>query len=95
MSIDMRTAMKRLALALAVPLFAGFVLCACARIAVAPHDPACLWNMQQARNYTAQGRYELAKEHYLLALAASNEPETKSAIAHELQSVDKMIQTLR
>lgn len=88
--------MKRFALPLAVPLLAGLLLSACGKeAAVAPYDPACLWNMQQARNYTAQGRYELAKEHYLLALAASSESRTKRVIAHELESVDKMIQTQR
>lgn len=90
------TAMKRFALPLAVSLLAVTLLGACGKEAsVAPYDPASLWNMQQARNYTAQGRYELAKEHYLLALAASKESGTRRIISHELQSVDKMIQTQR
>lgn len=88
--------MKRHALPLAMVVFAGLLLTACAKEAVVvPYDPACLWNMQQAKNYTAQGRFELAREHYLLALAANNDPQTKRVIAHELQSVDKMIQTRR
>lgn len=90
------TAMKRFTLPLAATLLAGLLLGACSKeVAVVPHDPACLWNMQQARNYTAQGRYELAKEHYLLALSASKEPDTKRVIAHELKSVDTMIRARR
>jgi hypothetical protein len=47
------------------------------------------------KNYMAKGRYELAREHLLLALAASDNVETRNVIAHELNSVDLMIQTQR
>ena len=52
-------------------------------------------NLQLARGYMAQGRYELAKEHYLLALAANTNPKLRPAIAAGLQSADAMIQTQR
>lgn len=85
--------MKRcvLLLLLTLPLFA----CGSYKAVVTPHDPASLWNLQQARDYVAQERYELAREHYLKSLAAGNTPELRRIIAHELQSVDTIIQTQR
>lgn len=63
--------------------------------AVTPYDAASLHNMRLGRDYVMQGRYELAKEHYLLALAASKDPETRDAINRELRSTDMMIKTQR
>lgn len=65
------------------------------RAAVAEYNSNCLWNLQIGRDYAAQGRYELAKEHLTLALAASDTPETKQIIVRELNSVDLMIQAQR
>ncbi len=65
------------------------------RMAVAPYDANSLWNLKLGRDYVAQGRYELAKEHYLMALASSSDAETRTLVAHELQSVDLMIKTQR
>ncbi|MDR0339311.1 MAG: hypothetical protein LBH65_03425, partial [Desulfovibrio sp.] len=65
------------------------------RGAVEPYNANCLWNLQMGKNYMAKGRYELAREHLLLALAASDNVETRNVIAHELNSVDLMIQTQR
>lgn len=64
------------------------------RTAVVQHDQNSLWNMQLGREYAASGRYELAKEHYLMALASST-TETRPVILHELQAVDMMIQAQR
>lgn len=65
------------------------------RAVLTNYDANCLWNLQVGRDYVAQGRYELAREHYLLALASSGDPETRQLIGHELQSVDTMIKTQR
>jgi hypothetical protein len=65
------------------------------RIVIVPHDPNSLWNMKLGREYASAGRYELAKEHYLLALAASSDEETKKIVSHELHAVDLMIQAQR
>ncbi len=65
------------------------------RMAVAPYDPNSLWNLKLGRDYVGQGRYELAKEHYLMALASANDPESREMIEHELRSVDLMIKTQR
>ena len=65
------------------------------RTAVVPHDPNSLWNMKLGREYAAAGRYELAKEHYLMALASCSDTETRTIVSHELHAVDLMIQTQR
>lgn len=65
------------------------------RMVVTPQDPNSLWNLQMGREYVAAGRYELAREHYLMALAASADTETRAVVAHELESVDLMIKTMR
>ena len=62
---------------------------------VTPYDAICLRNMWLGRGYAAQGRYELAKEHYLVALAASKDPETRNVISRELNSMDMIIKTER
>lgn len=66
-----------------------------ASIAVSQHTSTSLWNYKMGRDFAAAGRYELAREHYLLALASANTPELKYALSAELQSVDQMIKTLR
>ncbi|MDR1360232.1 MAG: hypothetical protein LBJ82_04545 [Deltaproteobacteria bacterium] len=65
------------------------------RVVIVPHDPNSLWNIKQGREYASAGRYELAKEHYLMALASSSDEETKRIVIHELQAVDLMIQAQR
>ena len=65
------------------------------RAVMTNYDANCLWNIQVGREYAAQGRYELAREHFLLALAASDDHETRQLIGHELKSVDTMIKTQR
>lgn len=54
-----------------------------------------LANWHQARYLQAQGRYELAREHYLLAYAAARGDNVRTALAQELYAVDLQIKTLR
>lgn len=63
--------------------------------AITPYDANCLRQIQLGRDYVAHGRYELAKEYFLVALASSRDPETRNIIAHELNSVEMMIKTQR
>lgn len=63
--------------------------------AVTAYTADTLHNYKTARDFAAQGRYELAREHYLLALAATNDPYMQDALAEELESVDMMIKSLR
>lgn len=69
--------------------------CAKCNEPVPPHNSNTKWNLQVGRDYAAQGRYELAKEHLLMALAANSDPMVRGMIVHELRSVDAMIITKR
>lgn len=51
------------------------------------------WKM--ARKYKNQMRYELARQHYLLALASSRSDQTVQRIQRELQIVELQIRSLR
>lgn len=60
------------------------------------YNPISLQNYQTAREYSAAGRYELAREHYLLAYAAAGDDVSlRDALARELKAVDLMIKSLR
>lgn len=88
--------MKRYVLLL--PVTALLLLAGCAskeEIAVTPPDAVCLRNLQAARDYAAQGRYELAKEHYLMALPGCNAGGTRATVVRELKAVDKIIEAQR
>ena len=61
---------------------------------VVHNSAASIHNLQLGRQYIAEGRYELAREHYLFALAASDETK-KDVIAQELHAVDLMVKTQR
>ena len=65
------------------------------RVAVVPYDQAAIRGIQQGRAYAAQGRLELAKEQYMMALASSNDGATQALATHELEAVDRMIQAQR
>ena len=84
-----------------ITLFTIFVIgmTACSRheseVAAAPYSYESLYNYQMGKNYLAEGRYELAKERFTLALAANRNPEMQDTLVHELEAVNMMIQTLR
>ena len=65
------------------------------RVAITPQNPNCLWHLKQGRDYVAQERYELAKEQYLMAVAACDDGEGRDVATKELKAVDMMIQTQR
>ena len=58
-------------------------------------NPICLQNYRLAREYSSVGRHELAREHYLLAYATADTPFLRDALAKELESIDRIIQSLR
>lgn len=62
---------------------------------VVEYNTDCLRSYKAARDFTAAGRYELAKEHYLIALASANTPALQDALVKELDSVNLMIKSLR
>jgi hypothetical protein len=52
-------------------------------------------NWKLARDYERQMRYELARQHYLLALASCRSEPTQTQLRRELESVDLQIRTMR
>ena len=58
--------------------------------AVAYSDQS-LYNYKQGQYYASAGRFEIAKEYYLLALAATTDPEMQDAISRELEAADAAI----
>ena len=52
-------------------------------------------NWKLARDYERQMRYELARQHYLLALASCRKEATQTQLRRELESIDLQIRTMR
>ncbi len=77
-------------LACAVALF-----CGCGQKSIRLNSDSATTDWNQARYFQAQGRYDLAREHYLLALAAARDNEERDVLNQELQTVDLQIKTLR
>lgn len=48
-----------------------------------------------ARDYQRQMRYELARQHYVLALAACRNSRTQAQLKRELEGVDLQIRSMR
>jgi len=48
-----------------------------------------------ARDYERQMRYELARQHYLLALASCRSEPAQTQLRRELESIDLQIRTMR
>lgn len=65
------------------------------RFAAPPYHQASLQNFTVARIYMSEGRFELAREHLLYALAAAKDEEMRSRLNHELEAVEMMIATKR
>lgn len=64
-------------------------------VALIRESPVSLHNYRVAREYAVSGRYELAREHYLLAYASAEDAAVRDMLARELEAVDLMIRTLR
>jgi len=65
-------------------------------VALTSHNPVSLQNYRTARTYSAEGRFELAREHYLLAYAAAEgDAVLRVTLERELRAIDMMIKTLR
>lgn len=50
---------------------------------------------QKAHAYRNAGRFEMARQQYLLALSACHTEECKNRVQRELQTVDLLIRTMR
>ena len=60
-----------------------------------PYNEVCLHHYQLAQYYAVAGRYEVALEFYLLALASAENPQLRSILASQLDGVEKMIYSTR
>lgn len=67
----------------------------CTKIAVSPESEVMISNWTLAREYQDQGRFELAKEHYLLALASARTQEVQQTLQREIHVVDRMLDAMR
>lgn len=65
-------------------------------VAAFSHNPVSLAYYKAGRTYSAQGRFELAKEQYLLAYAAAEgDSALRASLEQELRAADMMLRTIR
>ncbi len=76
-------------------LLTGLWSCAKREVATTNYHEHTMQNFYLARKYESEGRYELAKERLLLAMASAKDGEMRQTLAQELDAVDKMIKTQR
>lgn len=62
-----------------------------ANAAAVNYSDQSLHNYKQGQYYASAGRFELAREYYLLALAATSDPEMQEAISRDLEAADAAI----
>lgn len=92
----------------AAVLFAVILLSGCSTPAEAPappppppaqvvvdYDAQALTSYRQARQFVAEGRYELAREQYLIALAIARNDYMRERLMHELKAADLMLRSSR
>lgn len=65
------------------------------RFSAPPYHQNTVQNFTLARIYMSRGRFELAREHLLLALASARDENMREQLAFELEAVEKMIATRR
>lgn len=61
----------------------------------APYHEHALYNLQLGREYMADGRYELAQERLLFALASARDESLKMRLTRELETCRRLIVTQR
>lgn len=77
-------------------LLLGLLLAGCTtHVTTLPENAQTIASWQEARNFQAQGRYELAKQYYQLALAGARTPATQATLEREIEAVNRMLDTLR
>ncbi|TVM18254.1 hypothetical protein DPQ33_05730 [Oceanidesulfovibrio indonesiensis] len=66
-----------------------------ADVAAVPYHEHSLWNLYRARDYMAQGRYEIAREHLALARSTAKTKEMQELLDREIAAVNAAIRTRR
>jgi len=62
---------------------------------VVEYDSQALGSYRQARLFMEQGRYELARKQYLVALSLARNEDLRERLQHELQAADRMVRSMR
>lgn len=83
------------ALLLTLALACGPCLTGCSQVSVSAEADETIDTWMAARRYQAEGRYELAKQYYSLALASARTQSALDQLQRELFSVDLQIRTMR
>jgi hypothetical protein len=75
--------------------FLATCLAGCARYTAVPETGSTLSNWAIARGYQSQGRWEMARQYYVLAMADARTPDSQVALKQEIEAVERQIQTMR
>lgn len=65
------------------------------KVVASPYSSNSMQNLYIGRKYIAEQRYELAKEHFLLALASAEHENMREQLVSEITAVNRLIETLR
>ena len=89
--------MRIFTLPLVLTLLLGPVACArnAAAPTVGPGPDISIQYLQEARNYRAEGKYELARQSYAQALSTCRSNANLEVIKRELAGTELLIRTMR
>lgn len=65
------------------------------KVVASPYSSNSMQNLYIGRQYIAQQRYELAKEHFLLGLASAEHENMREQLVSEITAVNRLLETLR
>lgn len=65
------------------------------KVVASPYSSNSMQNLYIGRQYVAQQRYELAREHFLLGLASAEHENMREQLVSEITAVNRLIETLR
>ena len=69
--------------------------CAKPQAEAVPYHGYALHNFHLGRKYQAEGRYEMARDRFLQALATAEDTDMRMRLAKEIQAADKLIRLQR
>jgi len=87
--------MDRIFSSLLLLLALCLVLGGCAKYTSVTETAPTLSNWTIARSYQAQGRFEMARQYFVLALANALTPDSQVALRQEIEAVERQIQAMR
>ncbi len=81
---------------LLVTLMLSALLMGCSKtVASVPETSQTMASWHEARKYQGEGRHELAKQYYQMALATARTPAAQKALIQEIETADRILQTIR